>query len=193
MIILGLTGSLAMGKSNVARHFRARGVPVHDADAAVHGLYEGAAVAPIEAAFPGVSVDGRVDRKKLSALLNSKEDWAKLEDIVHPLVREEKDKFLQAAKVAGARLVVVDIPLLFETGGDIACDAVVVVTAPFEMQKQRAMKRPGMSEEKFKTILAQQMPDVEKRQRAHFIIDTSGPKAKTARQVDAIIRAYSGR
>ncbi|MES2905767.1 MAG: dephospho-CoA kinase [Pseudomonadota bacterium] len=193
MIILGLTGSLAMGKSNVARHFRARGVPVHDADAAVHKLYEGAAVAPIREAFPGAIVDSKVDRKKLSALLSGKEQWQKLEAIVHPLVRQEKEKFLQAAQDKGMRLVVVDIPLLFETGGDKDCHAVLVVTAPFEMQKQRAMKRAGMTEEKFNAIVAQQMPDAEKKRRAHFIIDTSGPKSATARQVDAIIRAYSGR
>lgn len=193
MIILGLTGSVAMGKTNVAKAFRQRNIPVHDADAAVHRLYEGPAVPAIAAIFPDAIVNGRVDRAKLGALLTSKEDWQKLEAVIHPLVHEERKKFLEAAREAGAHLVVVDIPLLFETGGDKQCHAVAVVSAPFEMQKQRAMKRPGMTEEKFKALLAQQTPDTEKRRRAHFIIDTSGPKPATARQVDAIIRAYAGR
>jgi dephospho-CoA kinase len=193
MIILGLTGSLAMGKSTVAELFRARGIPVHNADEAVHRLYEKEAVEAVGGVFPQAIANGKVDRAKLRALLASKEDWEKLENAIHPFVHQDREKFLAQARAAGARLVVLDIPLLFETGLDKDCNAVAVVSAPYEMQKTRAIARLGMSEEKFESILSRQMPDAEKRARAHFMISTDGTVLATARQVDAIIRLYAGR
>lgn len=193
MIILGLTGSLAMGKSTVADLFRARGIPVHNADEAVHRLYENEAVEAVEAVFPQAVVNGKVDRARLRPLLALKEDWEKLENIIHPFVHKDREEFLAEARAVGARLVVLDIPLLFETGFEKHCDAVAVVSAPYEAQKARAIAREGMSEEKFKSILARQMPDAEKRARAHFVISTDGTLIATERQVDAIIRLYAGR
>ena len=173
MFILGLTGSLGMGKSTTAKFFAEEGVPVHDADAAVHRLYEGEAVPLIEAAFPGTSGAGKVDRDKLGKrVLGDAAAIKKLEGIVHPLVRADELRFLAEAARSGAKVAVLDIPLLFETGGEKRCDAVVVVSAPADVQRVRAFERPGMSEQKFRAILANQMPDVEKRARADFIVDS---------------------
>jgi dephospho-CoA kinase len=192
MLVLGLTGSIAMGKSTTAAMFRALGVPVHDADAAVHALYGAAAVAPIEAAFPGVAVDGRIDRQRLASLVvGDAVALARLEAIVHPLVRAAERDFLARAAAAGARRVVLDVPLLFETGGAARVDAVVVVTAPAAVQRERVLRRPGMTEERLAAILARQLPDAEKRRRAHFLIDTSGDFDAAARSVAAIVRAVA--
>lgn len=174
MIVLGLTGSAAMGKSATAKMFADEGVPVFDADAAVHRLYEGAAAAPVEAAFPGVTAKGRIDRERLAAkVFNNPAALKQLESIVHPLVRAEQDRFRRAAAENGAPIVVLDIPLLFETGGDQRTDAVVVVSAPAEVQRTRLLERPGMTVEKIDAMLARQMPDAEKRRRADFVVDTS--------------------
>ena len=175
MITVGLTGSIGMGKSTTAAMFAAEGVPVYDADAEVHALYAkgGAAVEPLEVAFPGVVVDGAVDRAKLSHYVVGKPDeLKKLEAIVHPLVGESRVGFFQQAVAEGADIVILDIPLLFETGGEKRMDAVVVVSAPADLQRQRVMARPGMDEAKLDAILARQMADAEKRARAHFVIDT---------------------
>lgn len=173
MIVLGLTGSIGMGKSTTADMFRFLGAPVHDADATVHALYRGAAAPLVEAAFPGTTTDGTVDRTKLAArVLNDPEAMKTLEAIVHPLVRAEKEAFLARAKAEGVPVVVLDIPLLFETGQMAGLDAVAVVSAPPEVQKARVLARPGMTEEKFAAILARQIPDAEKRRRADFVIDT---------------------
>jgi dephospho-CoA kinase len=173
MFVLGLTGSLGMGKSTTAKFFAEEGVPVHDADAAVHRLYEGEAVPLIEAAFPGTTDAGKVDRDKLAKrVLGDAEAIKKLEKIVHPLVRADEQRFLAEAAAKGAKVAVLDIPLLFETGGDECCDAVVVVSAPAAMQRERAFERPGMSEPKLQAILAKQLPDAEKRARADFIVDS---------------------
>ena len=187
MIVLGLTGSIGMGKSTTARMFFDLGVPVNDADAVVHALYEGEAVAPIEAAFPGSTKAGAVDRKELSRQLNEDPALFKtLEAIVHPLVRAKEQEFLDRHRAAGAPFVVLDIPLLFETGGETRVDAVVVVTCDPEIQKERVMKRPGMTEEKFALLLARQVPDIQKRAKADYIIDT-GKGFDSARQdVEAI-------
>jgi dephospho-CoA kinase len=173
MFILGLTGSIGMGKTTTASLFAEEGAPVHDADAAVHRLYEGEAAPLIEAVFPGSTRNGRVDRQKLGALVLGNEVALKeLEHIVHPLVQKQEVKFIADAKARNAPVVVLDIPLLFETGAEARVDAVVVVSAPADMQRLRAFERPGMTEEKFKAILANQMPDAEKRARADFIVDT---------------------
>ncbi|WP_024281433.1 dephospho-CoA kinase [Xanthobacter sp. 126] len=193
MWVLGLTGSIGMGKSATARMFRALGVPVHDADASVHALYRGAAVAPVEAAFPGVARDGVIDRAALGAwVLGDAEAMKRLEVIVHPLVREAETAFLTKARESGARLAVLDIPLLFETGGDRRVDAVAVVSASKAVQRERVLARAGMTDEKFATILAKQMPDGEKRHRAHFVIDTGRGFAAAEYQVAGIVRALSG-
>lgn len=175
MIVLGLTGSIGMGKSTTAKMFAAEGAVVWDADAAVHRLYGpgGAAVAPLEQSFPGVVVDGAVDRARLAEVLGRDETaFQRLEAIVHPLVATDRAQALKAANAQGARLAVVDIPLLFETGGDAAVDAVVVVTAEPEVQAQRVLARPGMTRARFDAILSRQTPDAEKRARADFLIDT---------------------
>ena len=174
MFILGLTGSLAMGKSATAKMFIEEGVPVHDADAVVHKLYEGEATAAIEAAFPGTTANGKVDRDKLAQrVLGDAEAIKRLEAIVHPLVHAASAKFLAEAEQSGATVAVLDVPLLFETGGDKRCDAVVVVSAPAEMQRERAFRRPGMTDDKLAALLAKQIPDEEKRRRADFVVDTS--------------------
>lgn len=174
MFVLGLTGSLGMGKSTTARFFAEEGVPLHDADAAVHRLYEGEATPLIEAAFPGTTSGGRVDRDKLAKkVLGDSAAIKKLETIIHPLVGRAEARFLDEAARKDAAVVVLDIPLLFETGADRRCDAVVVVSAPADVQRARAFERPGMTEEKFQAILAKQMPDAEKRARADFVVDTS--------------------
>ena len=175
MLILGLTGSIGMGKSTTAAMFEAEGVPVYDSDAAVHALYAvgGAAVAPVEAAFPGVVTDGAIDRAKLSAkVVGDPEALAKLEAIVHPLVGAHRIGFFEKAKAEGRDIVVLDVPLLFETGGQKSVDKVVVVSAPAEVQRARVLARPEMTPEKFEAILARQLPDAEKRARADFVIDT---------------------
>ena len=196
MITVGLTGSIGMGKSTTAAMFAAEGVPVYDADAEVHALYAkgGAAVEPLEAAFPGVVVDGAVDRAKLSHQVVGKPDELKrLEAIVHPLVGESRIGFFQDAVAAGADIVILDIPLLFETGGEKRMDAVVVVTAPADLQRQRVLARPGMDEAKLDAILARQMADAEKRARAHFVIDTSLGLEHARTQVrDVLARLRSG-
>lgn len=175
MLVLGLTGSIGMGKSTTSAMFQAEGVPVYDSDAAVHALYAagGAAVTPVEAAFPGVVVDGAIDRPKLSAaVVGNAEALAKLEAIVHPLVGAHRIGFFEAAKAQGRDIVVLDIPLLYETGGEKKVDKVVVVSAPADVQRQRVLARPDMTPEKFEAILARQTPDAEKRARADFVIDT---------------------
>jgi dephospho-CoA kinase len=174
MFILGLTGSVGMGKSATAKMFAEEGVPVHDADAAVHALYEGEAVQPIEAAFPGTTADGKVDRLKLGErVIGHADEIRRLERIVHPLVAAVRDEFLAEARRRGAKVAVLDIPLLYETGGESLCDAVVVVSAPAQIQRERVLARPGMTEAKFAALLAKQMPDVDKRARADFVVDTS--------------------
>jgi dephospho-CoA kinase len=174
MIILGLTGSIGMGKSTTAKLFTEAGVPVYDADAAVHRLYEGEAVAAIEAAFPGTTVDGKVDRNRLSAqVVHDQAAIKRLEGIVHPMLGASRQKFLRDAEQSGARVAVVDVPLLFETGGESRVDAVVVVTTTPEIQRQRVLARDNMSAERFDAILARQLPDAEKRKRADFVVDTS--------------------
>lgn len=175
MLLAGLTGSIGMGKSETAKMFAALGVPVYDADAAVHALYDtgGAAVGVIEQAFPGTTVDGRVDRQRLSAATLGNPDAVKrLNALVHPLVGAAQMQFLHDAEAAGAKVVVLDVPLLFETGGEARVDAVIVVSAPAEMQRARVLARPGMTEEKFDAILKLQTPDAVKRARAHYVIDT---------------------
>lgn len=190
MFILGLTGSLGMGKSTTAKFFAEEGVPVHDADAAVHRLYEGEATPLIEAAFPGTTSGGKVDREKLGQrVLGDAEAIKKLEQIVHPLVAAARDRFLEQAEKSGAKVAVLDIPLLYETGGEALCDAVVVVSAPADMQRERAFERPGMTEPKFSAILAKQMRDEEKRARADFVVDTSqGYEAAHAQVRDILAR-----
>jgi dephospho-CoA kinase len=174
MLILGLTGSIGMGKSTTAKLFAEAGVPVYDADATVHMLYEGEAVPAIEAAFPGTTVNGKVDRNKLSArVVHDPAAIKRLEQIVHPMLGASRQKFLDDAERSGAPLAVVDVPLLFETGGEKRVDAVVVVTTTPEIQRQRILARDNMTSEKLDAILARQLPDAEKRRRADFVVDTS--------------------
>jgi len=174
MIVLGLTGSIGMGKSTTATLFAEAGVPVYDADAAVHMLYEGEAVAAIEAAFPGTTANGKVDRNKLSArVVHDPAAIKRLEQIVHPMLGASRQKFLDDAERSGAPVAVVDVPLLFETGGEKRVDAVVVVTTTPELQRQRILARDNMTSEKLDAILARQLPDAEKRRRADFVVDTS--------------------
>jgi dephospho-CoA kinase len=174
MIILGLTGSIGMGKSTTAKLFAEADVPVYDADAAVHRLYEGEAVSAIEAAFPGTTANGRVDRNRLSAqVVHDPSAMRRLEQIVHPMLGASRQKFLDDAERSGAPVAVVDVPLLFETGGEKRVDAVVVVTTTPEIQRQRILSRDNMAGEKLDAILARQLPDAEKRKRADFVVDTS--------------------
>ncbi|AZO35603.1 dephospho-CoA kinase [Mesorhizobium sp. M2A.F.Ca.ET.037.01.1.1] len=193
MIVLGLTGSIGMGKSATAKMFAAAGVPVHDSDETVHRLYAGKAAPLVEAAFPGTTEAGVVDRVKLaSQVLGDPATLKKLESIIHPLVRADADAFLARHRAAGAPLAVLDIPLLFETGGRNRIDKVVVVTASPEIQRERVLARPGMSEEKFLSILAKQVPDAEKRRQADFIIDTGNGFEAARRAVDAVIGELTG-
>ena len=190
--VLCLTGSLGMGKSTAAKFFAEAGVPVHDSDAVVHALYEGEAVAAIEAAFPGTTFAGKVDRSKLAAkVIDDKAALARLEAIVHPLVAMAREKFLADAQANSAPIVVLDIPLLFEIGGSSSCDAVVVVSAPAEIQRARAFARPGMTEDKFAALLAKQVPDAEKRARADFIVDSSQGLDHARAQVHDILKAVA--
>ncbi len=191
MFVLGLTGSIAMGKTTTAKLFAEAGVPVHDADAAVHRLYEGEAVAAIEAAFPGSTKDGKVDRAALSQrILNTPGALQRLESIVHPLVRQSEERFLESAEKSGAKVVVLDIPLLFETGAEHRVDAVVVVTAPPEVQRARVLER-GVLPAQFEALLARQMPDAEKRARADFVVDTSHGIEAARAQVRDILAAVA--
>ena len=188
MFILGLTGSIGMGKSTTAQLFAEAGVPVHDSDAAVHRLYEGEAVGAIEQAFPGTTANGQVDRQKLGAVVvNDPAALKRLEGIVHPLVRQSETRFLDQARARGEKIVLLDIPLLYETGGDQRVDAVVVVTAPAEMQRKRVLTRPGMTPDKLDALLAKQMPDAEKRRRADFIVDSGGGLESAREQVRNIL------
>jgi dephospho-CoA kinase len=190
--VLCLTGSLGMGKSTAAKFFAEAGVPVHDSDAVVHKLYEGEAVPAIEQAFPGTTVDGRVDRAKLAAVvLHDGAALARLEALVHPLVTASRDKFLADAQARNAPVVVLDIPLLFEAALESCCDTVVVVSAPPEIQRARVFMRPGMTEEKYSAILAKQVPDAAKRRRADFILDTSQDFDHARVQVRDILRAVA--
>ncbi|MDJ0930414.1 dephospho-CoA kinase [Breoghania sp.] len=190
MIILGLTGSIGMGKSTTGKLFAEAGVPVYDADTTVHALYAGKAAPAIEEAFPGTVVDGAVDRAALGKYVVGKpEALAHLEAIIHPLVRDVRDAFLTDARARLCPVAVLDIPLLFETGGDKQVDAVVLVTTTPEIQRERVFKRPEMTAEKLDAILARQMPDAEKRQRSHFMIETGHGLDQVRRRVSAILRA----
>jgi dephospho-CoA kinase len=191
MKIIGLTGSIGMGKTTTASMFAAEGVPVYDADAEVHRLYDkgGSAVWKVGEYFPGVVVDGRVDRKALSKkVMGDPEALRRLEGIVHPLLTEAREKFFLKAAQDAQDLVVLDIPLLFETAGEKKVDAVVVVTASPEVQRERVLSREGMSEEKFAAILARQTPDAEKRERADFVVDTGGGLEEARQQVREVIK-----
>jgi dephospho-CoA kinase len=192
MIVIGLTGSIGMGKSTVAQMFAEEGAPAFNSDDAVHALYAqgGAAVGPVEAAFPGVMKEGAIDRAVLSArVVDHPEAIKQLEAIVHPLVRQAQAEFLEAHR--GAAAVVLDIPLLFESGGAARVDKIAVVSAPANVQRARVTARPGMTEEKFAYLLSRQMPDAEKRARADFVIDTSGEFDATRAQVRAVLDALS--
>ncbi|MBX9591726.1 MAG: dephospho-CoA kinase [Hyphomonadaceae bacterium] len=194
MLIIGLTGSIGMGKSTVAARLRTLGIAVCDADAEVHKLYEGAAVAPIEAAFPGTTAGGRVDRQKLAQVLIGKPDhFKRLEAIVHPLVLEAERSFLRNAAADGAAMAVLEIPLLLETGGEARVDVVIVCSAPADAQRARVLERPGMTAEKLDQLLARQMPDAEKRRKADFVVDTGGTHAETDQQVDRIVESLQDR
>jgi dephospho-CoA kinase len=187
--VVCLTGSLGMGKSRTAQFFAEEGVPVQDADAVVHELYEGEAVLAIAQAFPGAVANGKVDRAKLATMvLGDDAALARLEAIVHPLVAAQREKFLAAARANKAKVVLLDVPLLFETRGEQFCDAVVVVSAPADLQRKRAFERPGMTEEKFAALLAKQLPDAEKRKRADFVVDSSQSFDHARAQVRDILR-----
>jgi dephospho-CoA kinase len=188
MVVIGLTGSIGMGKSTAARFFAELGVPVLDADAVVHKLYEGEAVPAVEAAFPGTSTDGKVDRAKLGQqVIGDAAALKRLEALVHPLYRQAEQRFLRQAEADGAKVALLDVPLLFETGGDKRVDAVVVVSAPAQMQRERLAGRPGMSADKLDALLAKQMPDAEKRARADFVVDTSQDFDFTRAQIREIL------
>jgi dephospho-CoA kinase len=191
MFIIGLTGSIGMGKTTTARLFAEEGVPVHDADAAVHQLYQGEAASAIEAAFPGTTREGKVDRTVLGKrVVGDAPAMRLLEAIVHPMVRDAEKQFLAAAAASGARVAVLDIPLLFETGGENRVDAVVVVSAPGKVQRARVLER-GMSQAQFEALLARQMPDAEKRRRADFVVDSSKGIEPARAQVRAILTAVA--
>ena len=189
MIVIGLTGSIGMGKSTTLNMFARHDVPVHDADASVHDLYRGAAAPLIEAAFPGTTRNGIVDRMELSArVLNNPDAFATLESIIHPLVRQLNNEFREGVERSGKPICVVDVPLLFETGGDKRVDVIVVVTADAATQRQRVLSREGMTEDRFNAILAKQMPDAEKRNRADYIIDTGLGLEAAEHQVEEILQ-----
>jgi dephospho-CoA kinase len=193
VIVIGLTGSIAMGKSTVAAMFEEAGAAVFDSDGAVHALYRGPEAGEIEAAFPGVLVEGAVDRARLAdRVLNDPDALARLETIVHPRVAAARVGFLKTAALRGRRVVVADVPLLFESRTESSVDLVVVVSAPEPVQKARALSRKGMTAERFAAILAKQTPDLEKRRRAHFIVDTSGPLETTKAQVLGLLRCLAG-
>ena len=188
MIRIGLTGSIGMGKSTSAKLFAEAGVPVNDSDAVVHDLYSGEAVPLVEAAFPGTTSDGKVDRQELSRrLAGDPSGFKRLEAIVHPLVRERERRFVERQTEAGADMIVLDIPLLFETGADTRVDKIAVVSCDPQIQRERVLARPGMTEEKFNMILSRQTPDAEKRARADYVIDTGGSIDAARHQVQEII------
>jgi dephospho-CoA kinase len=194
MLVIGLTGSIGMGKSTAAARFRELGIAVCDADAEVHKLYEGAAVAPIEAAFPGTTAAGKVDRQKLAeALLADPSRFKQLEAIVHPLVFAAQRDFLRAEAARAAAMAVLEVPLLLEGTGHTRVDVVVVVSAPAVVQRERVLARPGMTPEKLDQLLARQVPDEQKRARADFVVDTGGTLAESAAQVDKIVESLQGR
>lgn len=196
MLLIGLTGSIGMGKSETAKMFRELGVPVYDADAAVHKLYEkgGKAVEPLRAAFPAAIVDDAVDRKALSrCVIGMPDEMKKLEAIVHPLVGEAQMEFLRANMEAGQAMAVLDIPLLYETGGETRVDVVVVVSAPYDIQKTRVLARPDMDEAKFAAIHAKQVPDAEKRRRADFVVESDKGLDHARAQVAAIVEVLKTR
>lgn len=196
MLIVGLTGSMAMGKSTAARYLQSRGIPVFDSDAAVHRLYEEAeTVALVESAFPGTTSGGKVDRARLAcAVAGSCEALSKLEKIVHPLVRQSEWTFLKRQNELGAELAVLDVPLLFEVGRDKVVDVIIVVSAPESIQRQRLAERAGgMTEQQMDALLARQMPDADKRARADFVVDTSGSFEDTYRQIDSIVETLKKR
>jgi dephospho-CoA kinase len=196
MVIIGLTGSIGMGKSTVAGMFRRMRIPVYDSDASVHRLYArgGHAVRAIAAAFPEAVRNGAVDRAVLSRLVvGDRAAFKRLEGIVHPLVGRVRDDFLRRMARRGAPLVVIDVPLLFEIGGDVACDAVVVVSAPRFVQRARVLARPGMTEAKLDEMLARQVPDAEKRRRADFVVATGQPRRRTLRELHNIVRVMKAR
>jgi dephospho-CoA kinase len=193
MVVIGLTGSIAMGKSALAAIFRALGAPVFDADAAVHEIYRGEGAPSVEAAFPGVVEDGVVNREKLAArVVGDAAAMLRLEAIVHPLVAERRARFLDEARSRGARAAILDVPLLMETGGDALVDVVVVASARPEIQRARALARPGVDAARFEALLQRQIPDGEKRRRAHFVIDTSGSLDDSRRQAEDCLRAIVG-
>jgi dephospho-CoA kinase len=193
MLILGLTGSAAMGKSTVSAMFAERGVAVFDADRTVHALYEADAVPVVEAAFPGTTAGGKVDRDRLrDRVLGDESAMRKLEALVHPLVKREEERFLSGAKAEGRRIVLLDIPLLFETKAEGEVQAVIVVSAPEAVQRERMLRRPGMTPERLDAMLARQVPDAEKRYRAHFVINTGGALDETRTQVDDVLHAVAG-
>ena len=188
MLVVGLTGSIGMGKSTLAAHLRGLGIPVFDADAEVHRLYTGEAVPLIEAAFPGTTDNGAVNRQKLSAALaRDPEGFKRLNAIVHPLVRESERDFLARAQEGGAELAVLEIPLLFETGGDALVDAVILASAAPDVQRRRVLERPGMTSEKLDLILARQLPDAQKRARAQFVVDTGKAVTESLADLDTIL------
>jgi dephospho-CoA kinase len=194
MLVVGLTGSIGMGKSAVAARLRALGIGVCDADAEVHKLYEGTAVPAIEAAFPGTTAAGKVDRQKLAAaLLAAPDKFKRLEAIVHPLVLEAERAFLRAEAARGAGMAVLEVPLLLETGGAARVDVVVVVSAPADVQRERVLRRPGMVLEKLEQMLARQLSDADKRGQADFVVDTGGTFAETYAQVDKLVESLRGR
>lgn len=194
MLVIGLTGSIGMGKTTAAKRIADHGIAVFDADAEVHRLYEGDAAPAIEDAFPGTVIDGRVDRARLAeAVLGDTEKLGRLEAIVHPMVWAAEREFLRRERDRGAEIAVLEIPLLFETGADKRVDVTIVVTAPEDIQRQRVLARPGMSAQKLDAILSQQVPDVEKRERADFVVETAGPVEETGEKIDRIIESLSGR
>ena len=193
MIVAGLTGSIAMGKSTVAAMMAENGCPVFDADAAVRDFYATDGVRDVESLFPGVAVDGRVDRQRLSVhVLNDSAAMRRLEGLVHPAVGVRRARFIAEAREARRRLIFLDVPLLFETGGDRSVDLSIVVSADDARQEMRALARPGMTRDKFRALLAQQMPDSEKRKRAHFVIDTNRDMQATRCEVRDLVRALAG-
>jgi dephospho-CoA kinase len=195
MKVIGLTGSIGMGKSTTAAMFREAGIPVYDADAAVHAAYDvgGIAVGPVGEAFPGTVKDGRVDREALrQAVLGKPEAMAKLNGIVHPLIGRDRAGVFEQAAASGADMIIMDVPLIYETGGEKNMDAVIVVSAPAEMQRERVLAREGMSPERLEAILAQQVPDAEKRARADYVIDTGHGLEHARAQVQAVIEKLRG-
>ena len=191
LLVIGLTGSIGMGKTETAKMFASLGFPVFDADAAVHALYErgGAAVVPVGQAFPGAVNDGRIDRQAMvAAVMNDPAAFALLEAIVHPLVEREENAFIAAAAAKGAEFAVLDIPMLYESGREQRMDVVVVVSAPEEIQRARVLSRPGMTEERLTLILKRQLPDAEKRARADFVVDTGQGLDHAFEQVKRIVQ-----